>query len=135
MCNESIENRIGPSGVVIFDGSCGACSAFIGEKKAFFEKYGFTVAPLQEGWVTQLTGLTEETLLKAIRLYTPEGRVFSSVDFFQCVAQKVWWLAPLALLLRISCLRPFFVWVYDRIAQRRARISKLCGLQSRALYK
>jgi hypothetical protein len=53
---------------VIFDGSCGACSAFIGEKKVFFEKYGFSVAPLQEQWVKDISKLNEETLLQAIHL-------------------------------------------------------------------
>lgn len=135
MDNQLPEHKVGNSGLVIYDGSCGACSAFIGKKKAFFEKYGFTVAPLQEPWVKDISNLNEETLLKAIHLYTPNGEVVREIDFFQRVTSKVWWLAPIEILLRITILKPLFAFIYNAIAKRRRRISRLCGLQSKALYK
>jgi predicted DCC family thiol-disulfide oxidoreductase YuxK len=128
-------DKIGKSGLVIFDGSCGACSAFVGEKKAFFQKYGFTVAPLQEEWVRDVSGLKEETLLQAIHLYKPNGDVVKGIDFFQYVASKIWWLTPINLLLRISIFKPIFTLIYDTIAKRRRNISRICGLQSKAIYK
>jgi predicted DCC family thiol-disulfide oxidoreductase YuxK len=126
---------IGTSGLVIFDGSCGACSAFIGENKTFFEKHGFSVAPLQEAWVRDVAGLSEETLLQAIHLYKPDGDVVKGIDIFQHVASKVWWLRPLNLLLSIPILKPLFALIYNTIAQRRRSISRFCGLQSKAIYK
>jgi hypothetical protein len=126
---------IGKSGLVIFDGSCGACSAFIGERKAFFQKYGFTVAPLQEDWVRDVSGLDKETLLKSIHLYKPNGDVVKGVDFFHYVSSKVWWLTPFNLLLGITVLKPLFILIYDAIAKRRQKISRVCGLQSKALFK
>jgi predicted DCC family thiol-disulfide oxidoreductase YuxK len=134
MKNSEKNNKVGPSGLVVFDGSCGACSAFIGEKKAFFENYGFSVAPLQEPWVRDLLKLDEDTLLKEIHLYTHSGKIVKGIDFFQLFATKVWWLKPLGLLLRISFLKPFFAFLYRAIAQRRKSISHACGLQSKAMY-
>lgn len=128
-------DKIGRSGLVIFDGFCGACSAFIGEKKAFFQKYGFTVAPLQEEWVRDISGLNEETLLQAIHLYKPNGDVVKGIDFFRNVTSKVWWLTPVNFLLSISFLKPLCTLIYDAIAKRRRNISKICGLQSKAIYK
>jgi DCC1-like thiol-disulfide oxidoreductase len=135
MDDRQTENKIGKSGLVIFDGSCGACSAFIGEKKVFFEKYGFSVAPLQEQWVKDISKRNEETLLQAIHLYTTNGEIVKGVDFFQRLASKVWWLAPLELLLRIPLLKTQFTLIYDAVAKRRRRISRICGLQSKAIYK
>ena len=129
------ENKIGKNGLVIFDGSCGACSTFIGEKKEFFKKYGFSVAPLQEQWVKDISKQSEEDLQKAIHLYTENGEIVKGVDFFQRVASKVWWLMPINLLLRISFLKPLFTFIYNEVAKRRQKISQFCGLQTRAIYK
>ena len=134
MNNQTTPHRVGKSGLVIFDGSCGACSAFIGEKEAFFEKYGFSVAPLQDPWVQEIVNLNEETLLQAIHLYTPEGEIVRGIDFFQRGAGKIWWLTPLNLLLQVPILKRVFAVIYDAVAKRRRRISQLCGLQSRARY-
>lgn len=128
-------NKIGASGLVIFDGSCGACTAFIGEKKRFFQRHGFTVAPLQESWVRDVSGLSEETLFQAIHLYKPNGDVVKGIDFFQYVASKVWWLKPINLLLSVPVLKPIFTIIYNAIAQRRRNFSRICGLQSKAIYK
>ena len=125
----------GKHGIVIFDGSCGACSTFIGRKKKFFERHGFTVAPFQEESVRELVGLDESTLSQAIHLRTNRGEVLRGVDFFQYVAAKVWWLRPVSLLLGITFLKPVFAQLYDFIAKRRRKISTVCGLQSKALYK
>lgn len=129
------EQNIGTSGLIIFDGSCGSCTTFIGEKSAFFKKYGFTVTPLQEPWVKETTKLSEETLLRAIHLYKPDGQIVKGIDFFQVIATKVWWLKPLSIILSISILKPLFTLLYDAIAQRRRRLSQVCGLQKRAIYK
>lgn len=123
------------SEIVIFDGACGACTAFVGEQKDFFERYGFIVVPLQEKWVQELTGLNEEVLNQSIHVYTSDKKILRGIDFFQYVVSKIWWLAPLSMLLKISFLKPFFEGIYNFIASRRRKISKICGLESRAQYK
>src|SRR5262245_4596234 len=116
---EDLNNQpIGKHGIIIFDGSCGACSTFVGRKKAFFEKHGFTVAPFQDEWVRKVAGLDESALSQAIHLRTSHGEVLRGVDFVQYLTGKVWWLAPVHLLLRIQILKPLFVKLYDFIAKR-----------------
>jgi hypothetical protein len=125
----------GRHGLIIFDGSCGACSFLIGEKKKFFERYGFGVVPLQESWVRELTGLSDEVLQQSIHLYTASGEIHKGVDLFAHVSGKIWWLVPLSWVLRISFLKPVYERAYMYFANRRLKFSKACGLESRALYK
>ena len=107
---------------------------FVGERKQFFEKYGFTVAPLQEEWIPALTGLDKDTLLESIHLLTTEGKILRGADFFHYVAGKVWWLTPVHLALKVPFLKRLFSKFYDFIAKRRRKISRVCGIQSRAKY-
>ena len=132
---QKTEQLVGRNGLIIFDGSCGACSTFVGGKKYFFERYGFTVSPLQEDWISELTKLDENTLLQSIHLYTPDGKILRGADFFYYFAGKVWWLKPINLLLRITICKRMFARFYEYIAKRRQRISRVCGLQSKAIYK
>ena len=135
MDDQNLEHKIGTSGLIVFDGACGSCSVFIGERRTFFEKYGFSIAPLQQPWVRELTKLSEESLLQAIHLYLPDHQIVSGIDFFLIVTSKVWWLTPMNLVMRIDSVKPLFAWLYNMVAKRRRRLSKICGLQSRAIYK
>lgn len=127
--------QIGSSGLIIYDGSCGACSAFIGERKAIFERYGFTVAPLQESWVTDLTGLDQETLMQSIHLLLPDEDILRGADVFDYLSGKVWWLAPVHIVLKIPALKRLFIRLYSYVARRRRKISEVCRLQTRAKYR
>lgn len=127
-------DRVGELGLIIYDGTCGVCSVFIGERKLLFEKYGFSIAALQEEWVEPLTGLSEATLLNSIHLFTSERKILKGVDFFDYLSAKIWWLTPLYLIFRVPLIKPLFSVFYTFIATRRRKISKVCGLQSRAKY-
>ena len=132
--NNQYQEKLGPSGLIIFDGSCGMCSTFVGEKQRFFEHYGFKVTPLQEDWVLPLTGLSETVLMQSIHVVTPEGKVYKRAEFFAFVASKIWWGKPVALLLKIPFAMRLFTKLYDLVARNRQQISKTCGLNSKARY-
>jgi hypothetical protein len=129
------KNKLGINGLIIFDGSCGACSEFIGRKSRFFKRYGFEVAPLQEDWISEITKLNEATLLESIHVLTPEGTIFRDVEFFIYLTEKIWWLKPINLLMKVPPCKRAFSQLYTYIAKKRRKISKLCGLESRAIYK
>ena len=131
MLPSQIPPPIGKFGVVIFDGSCGVCSIAIGSHKGFFERYGFTVAALQEDWIGKVVEVNQTTLLQGIHLYSPTGETFCGIDVFQQVSSKVWWLVPLALLLRVPVLKSVLSRLYCAVAARRKTISRVCGLQKR----
>ena len=128
------DKKVEKSGLIIYDGTCGACSLFVGENKSFFEKHGFSVAPLQAEGIPNLTGLDEATLLQSIHLLTADGKILRGADFFHYVSGKVWWLMPIHSILKIPAIKRIFAKLYDFVARRRRQISKVCGLQSRAKY-
>ena len=130
--DDAERSAVGPKGVVIFDGSCGLCSTLVGRRRRFFERYGFSVAPLQDEWVQKLCGVDEHTLREAIHLWTPQGEVVRGVDFFQRVAQAVWWLLPVRVVLGIRPLRPLFDRIYGWVARHRKEISRVCRLDPRS---
>lgn len=121
--------EIPESGLIIFDGSCGVCSTFIGRNRKFFERYGFSVVPLQEPWAKETTGLTEEDLLKAIHLFTKDGEVLRGIDFIERLARKVWWMFPIYWLMKIKFFKDCLGWLYVKFANNRQQISKVCGLK------
>lgn len=120
--------RVGKSGLVIYDGSCGVCNFFVEKRRSFFEKYNFTLAPLQEEWVPDLVHLERDVLLKSIHVLTPRGEVFRGAEFFQYVSGQIWYLKPVHWALRISFVRFVFNKCYDYIAKRRMTISRSCKL-------
>lgn len=120
--------EIPESGLIIFDGSCGVCSTFIGKNRKFFERYKFSVALLQEPWVKEITGLPEEELLKAIHLFTKDGEVLKGIDFIERLASKVWWMLPMYWLMKIKFFKDCFGFLYMGFAKNRQAISKVCGL-------
>lgn len=130
-----MDDRYGEGGLIVFDGSCGVCSSFVGDRASFFERYGFRVVPLQERWAQEAMGLDERTLSEAIHLRLPNGRVVRGIDFFLEVARRVWWLKPFGFAFGIPIVKPIAARVYAAVAKRRRSISSLCGLQSRARYK
>ena len=131
---QSTPLNIAPNGLVIYDGSCGACTASIGERKLFFERYGFSVVPLQEEWVSGYARVSEKELLKSIHLVSPDGAVYSGADFFLQVAGQIWWLKPVSWFLSWRPIKSCFAVVYDWVAARRQKISRVCGLEDRARY-
>lgn len=122
--------QIPESGLIIFDGSCGVCSTFIGRRAEFFKRHGFSIVPLQEPWIRELTGLEECDLLQAIHLYTKDGEVLKGIDFIEKLASKVWWMYPIYLLMQIRVLKSIFAWLYAKFADNRQQISKICKLKS-----
>jgi hypothetical protein len=107
------------------------CTTFVGQKKAFFERYGFTVRPIQEPGLLDTIQIDEIELMTSIHLITKYGRVLKGPQFFKEVSRQIWWMTPIYWLLKI----PLFFWVfgigYAAIAKRRQAISHVCGLQKR----
>jgi hypothetical protein len=123
--------RMGRHGLVIYDGTCGMCTAAIGDHAAFFAGYGFAVTPIQTPGLVAAVGIDASVLLQAIHVITVEGCVFRGPEAFVAIASKIWWAKPLAWILRLPMIRHCFAWTYGHVAQRRKMISKVCGLDGR----
>jgi len=127
-----LDPRIGRSGLIICDGACGMCSVLIAERERFFQRHGFSIAPFQESWTHDMTGLTQETLSQAIHVITPDRRIYRGIELVRYLCSRVWWLVPFAVLLSIPGVKHLGAAAYGYIARRRSAISRACGLDARA---
>ena len=124
----------GNTNYLIYDGSCGACTVFIGERSRFFQRYGFTAIPLQEPWVAEVTGLTGKDLEKEILLLDKNNKLFRGADVYRIICKSIWWLTPIFLLSKMPVTSALFNFCYTCFAERRKSISRVCGLEHRAKY-
>jgi predicted DCC family thiol-disulfide oxidoreductase YuxK len=114
-------------GTIIYDGSCGVCSATVGKRYAFFERYGFAVLPLQTEGLTAWVGETETVLMTAIHLKTSDGRLLKGPECVIEVASKIWWMWPFYITMKIPLCKKLLGWAYAQVAKRRQKISGVCG--------
>lgn len=124
-----------PNGCLLYDGTCGACSHFIGRKEKFFAKYGFAAVPAQESWVVERLGQDGELLAREMRLLRSDGSYLKGADVYREITAKVWWLYPLHIFSRLPVLSCLFNFGYNTFAANRHKISAVCNLESHARYK
>jgi len=121
--------KVGHFGLIIYDGTCGVCTSFVGKRAHFFEKHGFAVAPLQTPGISEYAHRDITTLMTAIHVVTVDGRVLAGIEAFGVVAARVWWLWPVSMAMRVPVLKRLFGGLYVAIAKRRQGISRVCGLR------
>lgn len=118
-----------PNGCLLYDGTCGACTHFIGGKEKFFRSNGFEVAPIQEGSYRQQLNASDEEIASQIFLLKQDGSVLKGPNVYREIFSKIWWLKPISLISRTPVLAQVFDFTYKKIAQNRHRISQACGFQ------
>jgi predicted DCC family thiol-disulfide oxidoreductase YuxK len=128
MSDESRLNS-GRFGLIIYDGTCGVCTSFVGKRAHFFEKHGFAVAPLQTPGIPEYAHRDIAELMTAIHVVTVDGYVVSGIDAFGVVAARVWWLWPVSMAMRVPVLKRVFGMIYAAVAKRRQGISRVCGFR------
>ena len=121
-------------GWVLFDGTCGFCSAWVPRFGPVLEKRGFASAPLQEPWVRERVNLSEEELMRDLQLLLPSGEVRSGPDAYRYVMRRIWWATPVWLLSIVPGLNWIFDRAYRAFADRRYRISQACGIEPPATF-
>lgn len=119
----------GRFGLIVYDGSCGVCTSFVGKRARFFETYGFSVTPLQTPGISEYAHRDIETLMTAIHVVLLDGRVLSGAEAFCVVVERIWWLWPLSVSLHVPVLKRGFGVLYAAIAKRRQGLSRVCGLR------
>jgi hypothetical protein len=124
-----------PHGIVLYDGSCGACTHFVGGRAKFYGSYGFGVTPAQEPWVEERLGPRSADAPREIRLLRSDGSCLYGADVYREIFSKIWWLKPMALLSRLPGLRFIFNGAYRAFSANRGTISKVCGLEHKAKFR
>lgn len=116
-------------GWVLYDGTCGFCSAWVPRFGPILEKRGFASVPLQEPWVSERVQLTHEELLRDMQLLLPDGELHSGPHAYRYMMRRIWWTWPVWLVSSLPGAR----WIFDRsyraFADRRYRISATCSIE------
>ena len=120
-----------PRGWILYDDSCGFCRRFVLFWEGPLRRRGFLLAPLQADWVRARLRLSDEELLRDLRLLLPDGSQVCGADAYRHAARRIWWAWPVYCLSIMPGLRPMFDWAYRTFATHRFRVSAACGLDQR----
>lgn len=125
-------NRIDPTnGWVLFDGTCGICTKFIGSKPHFLIRHGFGVAAQQDDWVKLELEKRNHPIAKEICLLLPSGQILSGVDTYREIIRHSTWLKPLYFLSGTGSGYFLAKLLYRTISNNRYRISRLFHLSGK----
>lgn len=117
------------NGWVLFDRACGICSRWIPFWAPTLRRIGLETVPLQTDWVRERTGMSDEELLRDIRVLLDDGTVISGADaYFYCM-KRIWWAWPSYVLFRLPMLNSVFRLCYRSFAKNRYKISRVCHLK------
>jgi predicted DCC family thiol-disulfide oxidoreductase YuxK len=116
-------------GHVFYDAGCGICSNGVIWLKPLFDRLNLQITPLQEPGAREKLGLTPDELLRDIRLLSAEGKQYAGADAYRYVLRHIWWLFPIYLLSIAPLFRQLFNAIYRAIANRRHRLSAVCGIR------
>lgn len=115
-------------GWVLYDAACGFCSWWIPRWRMTLARRGFAIAALQSPWVRERTRLSEENLVRDIRLLLPDGTLLAGGEVYLHVMERIWWARPLARAFRLPGLRWLFEQTYRVFNRNRFAISRACRL-------
>ncbi len=122
------KGRRARTGWLFFDANCGFCTALARRMARFLVPRGFALAPLQDPRVADLLGLSEEGLLREMRVLSAEGKHYGGADAVIFLARKVWWAWPLVALAQPPGILPLLRAAYRWIAAKRSCASNACAL-------
>src|SRR2546423_2106316 len=112
---EAVSSR----GWIFYDRDCSFCRELALRFENVFAERGFCFEPLQEDWVLRRLNLTREEALEEMRVLTADGAVFGGAEAVVFLAGKIWWMAPLTLLVRFPTVYRLLDRLYRWVAAHR----------------
>ncbi|HWQ03224.1 MAG TPA: DCC1-like thiol-disulfide oxidoreductase family protein [Candidatus Nitrosotenuis sp.] len=106
-------------GWLLYDRDCAFCSRWARSLEPILLARGFHVAALQDDWVSSALGISQAELLRALRLWTPEGKTYLGADAVMQLARFIFWAKPITWLSGIPGAMRMLRALYARIAARR----------------
>lgn len=125
----STETHHPPHGWILYDANCGICRRWVPFWENALRRRGFDIAPLQADWVRERLGLTEEELLRDLRLLLADGNQLCGAEAYRYAMCHIWWAWPVYWFSITPGLSRIFDWSYRRFAANRYRISSACGVK------
>lgn len=121
---------IGPTGWVFYDAECPLCVAGVRRIGGLFRRRGFVWEPLQAPDAAARLKLPTTELPGEMKLLLAGGRVAGGADAWAELFHAVWWLRPIAWLMRLPGLKGLSDTAYRRLARNRYCVSGTCRLRS-----
>ncbi len=85
-----------PLGWIFYDGGCRRCVALARRWERAMARRSFRLAPLQADWVRARFAVSDEQLLREMRILTPDGKVFGGAEALVELSRTFWWARWLA---------------------------------------
>ncbi len=108
-----------PAGWVLYDADCPVCQSAVRRFAPTLRRRGFQPEPLQSPWVGAHLGLSRRSLLREMRVLTPNGSSIGGADGLLYLAAHIWWAKPLAWMGRLRLGRALLSAAYRRVAEHR----------------
>ena len=115
-------------GWVFYDGTCGICGRWVPRWAPWLAARGLAVAPLQEPWVGERTGLTRAQLLADITRLLRDGTTWRGADAYRFLMRSSPWTRPAAWLAGVPPFRQLFDAGYRAFARHRYAVSRVCRI-------
>ena len=116
------------TGWIFYDATCGVCGRWVPRWAPWLAARGIAVAPLQEPWVGERTGLTRAQLLADVTLLLKDGATLRGADAYRYLLRTGFWTRPLAAVAAVPGLRQLFDAGYRAFARHRYTVSRVCRL-------
>lgn len=114
---------------VCYDAECALCIRWAERFRAFLEKHGFALLPLQSPDARAALQLPEHDLLKEMRVITADGRIFGGADALVYLGHLT--CKPLFWLTRIPGAMPLLHRAYRFLARHRSCSNAVCRAPKR----
>ncbi len=115
------------AGWILFDDTCGICRRIATLTSTVLRRRGFVVDRLQSGWVGPYFGMSQQDLVKDIRLVRSGGTNVEGADVYRFVMKRIWWAVPLYYLSVVPCFKTIFDMSYRMFADHRHLFSRSCA--------
>jgi predicted DCC family thiol-disulfide oxidoreductase YuxK len=117
-----------PAGWIFFDAECPFCVACRDRWGRIFERRGFVWVPLQTPGAEERLKVGPAQMMSEMWLLPAEGQTASGVDAWIALMASVWWLKPMALLLRLPGIHGAAQTGYRWVARNRHCMGGQCRL-------
>jgi predicted DCC family thiol-disulfide oxidoreductase YuxK len=103
---------------LFYDADCAFCTRLAAWVAPILHRHGMALAPLQDPRVGPLLGLTQQELLREMKLLWSDGSQYGGADAILVIASTIWWARPLVWLSKVpgvpSLLHAGYRWVAAR---------------------
>lgn len=120
------KDAAGRAGWVFYDADCPLCVAGVRRIGGLFVRRGFAWEPLQAPDAAARLGISHTEMLGEMKLLLAGGRVAGGADAWAELFHAVWWLRPLAWLMRLPGLKTLSRSAYRWVAQNRHCLGEIC---------